>query len=132
MSGTPNLAVVLLIGVVYCGSRILVDKFALLAYPWCDHPTKCYDFAEELAGSVDQNVDPCDNLYEHVCARWTQRYPAFQRHIDFLQSRTTTFLLQQLERAAPQHQSLAVRRIVSGYQACRGAFTDQREDAQVR
>ncbi|XP_050047575.2 neprilysin-1-like [Dermacentor andersoni] len=131
MSAAPNPAVVLLIGFVYCGSRILVDQLALLAYPWCDHPTKCYDYAEELAASMDHSVDPCDNLYEHVCAHWSRRYPAFPGQFHFLKIRATVFVLQQLERAAPQHPSLAVRRAVTGYQACRGAFDNQREDAQV-
>ncbi|XP_065295122.1 endothelin-converting enzyme 2-like [Dermacentor albipictus] len=131
ISAAPNPAVVLLIGFVCCGSRILVDQLALLAYPWCDHPTKCYDYAEELAASVDPSVDPCDNLYEHVCAHWSRRYPAFPGQFHLLQTRAAVFVLRQLERAAPQHPSLAVRRTVSGYQACRGAFDDQREDAQV-
>ncbi|XP_075529890.1 neprilysin-1-like [Dermacentor variabilis] len=66
MSAAPNVAVVLLIGILYCAGRLLVDRLALLAYPWCDHPLMCYDYAEELAASVDKSVDPCDNLYEHV------------------------------------------------------------------
>ncbi|XP_070384206.1 endothelin-converting enzyme homolog isoform X2 [Dermacentor albipictus] len=131
MSAAPNVAVVLLIGILYCGGRLLVDRLASLAYPWCDHPLMCYDYAEELAASVDKSVDPCDNLYEHVCARWPRRYPAFNNSFAFLQVRTLTFLLHQLEHPGFEHESLAVRRIVTGYQACVLAFTEHREDIQV-
>ncbi|XP_054917034.1 neprilysin-1-like [Dermacentor andersoni] len=131
MSAAPNVAVVLLIGILYCAGRLLVDRLALLAYPWCDHQLMCYDYAEELAASVDKSVDPCDNLYEHVCAHWPRRYPAFNSNFAFLQARTLTFLLHQLEHPGFEHESLAVRRIVTGYQACVLAFTEHREDIQV-
>ncbi|KAH6924480.1 hypothetical protein HPB50_018943 [Hyalomma asiaticum] len=131
MSGTPNTAVVLLVGAACYGSRVLLDRFALWAYPWCDHPTQCYDYVQELDASLDRSVDPCDNLYEHVCAHWPRRYPAFLNNLHLVQLRTTSFLLHELERPAPQHPSLAVRQVVSAYQACRKAFDEQREDIQV-
>ncbi|XP_049511254.1 neprilysin-1 [Dermacentor silvarum] len=110
---------------------ILVDKLALQAYPWCDHPTKCSDYAEDLAASLDRSVDPCDNLYGHVCAHYAQRYPAFESHFHLLEARSTSFLLHELDRSAPEHPSAAVRRVVSGYQACVLAFKEHREDVQV-
>ncbi|KAH7939959.1 endothelin-converting enzyme 2 [Rhipicephalus sanguineus] len=131
MSSTPNTAAVLLVGAAYYGSRILVDWLALWAYPWCDHPIKCFDYVRELEASLDRSVDPCDNFYEHVCAHWSRRYPAFANYLHLLQARTMSFLLHELERPAPQHRSKAVRQVVSGYQACRKAFTKLREDIQV-
>ncbi|KAL1414181.1 hypothetical protein MTO96_007660 [Rhipicephalus appendiculatus] len=122
---------VLLVGAAYYGSRILVNWLALWAYPWCDHPTKCFDYVRELDASLDRSVDPCENLYEHVCAHWSRRYAAFGNNLHLLQGRTTSFLLHELERPAPQHQSKAVRQVVSGYQACRKAFSERREDVQV-
>ncbi|KAH7986369.1 hypothetical protein HPB52_025026 [Rhipicephalus sanguineus] len=38
--------------------------------PYCDHPKKCFNYAEELAASVDRRINPCDNMYEHVCGKW--------------------------------------------------------------
>ncbi|XP_065295081.1 neprilysin-1-like [Dermacentor albipictus] len=131
MSTSPKVVVALLIGVLYGAGWVLVDRLALLAYPWCDHPLKCYDYAQELAASVDKSVDPCDNLYEYVCAEWPRRYPAHENHFALLGARTKTFLLQQLEHPGSDHESLAVRRTVTGYQSCVSAFRESREDIQV-
>nr|XP_037273385.1 endothelin-converting enzyme homolog [Rhipicephalus microplus] len=131
MSGSPNLAAVLLVSAACYASRILVDWLALWAYPWCDHPTKCFDYVQELDASLDRSVDPCDNFYEHVCAHWSRRYAAFTSNLHLLHARTMSFFLHELERPAPQHQSKAVKQVVSGYQACRKAFNELREDVQV-
>ncbi|KAL3201645.1 hypothetical protein MRX96_042894 [Rhipicephalus microplus] len=73
MSGSPNPAAVLLVSAACYAGRILVDWLALWAYPWCDHPTKCFDYVQELDASLDRSVDPCDNFYEHVCAHWSRQ-----------------------------------------------------------
>ncbi|XP_054918507.1 neprilysin-1-like [Dermacentor andersoni] len=131
MSTSPKVVVVLLIGVLYGAGWVLLDRLTLLAYPWCDHPLKCYDYAQELAASVDKSVDPCDNLYEYVCAQWPRRYPAHEHHFELVGARTKAFLLHQLEHPGFDNESLAVRRTVAGYRACVSAFRERREDIQV-
>ncbi|KAL3218856.1 hypothetical protein MRX96_031384 [Rhipicephalus microplus] len=131
MLGSPNPAAVLLVSAACYAGRILVDWLALWAYPWCDHPTKCFDYVQELDASLDRSVDPCDNFYEHVWAHWSRRYAAFTSNLHLLHARTISFFLHELERPAPQHQSKAVKQVVSGYQACRKAFNELREDVQV-
>ncbi|XP_054934029.1 neprilysin-1-like [Dermacentor andersoni] len=87
MSTGPNIAIGLHVGITCCGSRILVNELALLAYPWCDHTKKCYDYAEELTASLERSVDPCDNLYKHMCAHWVWWCPDYYKNLLLVQHR---------------------------------------------
>ncbi|XP_075532219.1 uncharacterized protein LOC142564904 [Dermacentor variabilis] len=70
-------------------------------------------------------------MYEYVCAQWPRRYPAHEHHFALLGARTKAFLLHQLEHPGFDHESLDVRRTVTGYQTCVSAFRESREDIQV-
>ncbi|XP_075529912.1 uncharacterized protein LOC142563244 [Dermacentor variabilis] len=133
--GARRLTRVAAVGVAYGVSWLLVDVLSLLAYPYCDHPTKCFDYEEELAASVDPGVDPCDNFYEHVCGNWDRMHPVLEtsgpgQHL-VLQRRVSALVLNELERSPPKHQVKAVRRSVSAYQRCLNVFVERRDDTKV-
>ncbi|XP_037580472.1 endothelin-converting enzyme homolog [Dermacentor silvarum] len=133
--GVLRLKMVTAFGIVYGVGWFLVDVVCLLAYPYCDHPTKCFDYEKELAASVDPTVDPCDNLYEHVCGNWDRLYPTRgkQRGGQFgvLQSRVYVFALNELEQTPPEHPVKAVRRSVSAYQSCLNVFAEKTDHTNV-
>ncbi|XP_065303849.2 endothelin-converting enzyme homolog [Dermacentor albipictus] len=133
--GARKLTRVAALGVAYGVGWLLVDVLSLLAYPYCDHPTKCFDYEEELAASVDPAVDPCDNFYEHVCGNWDRMHPvpgtSGPGQLLVLQSRVYGFVLNELERSPPKHQVKAVRRSVSAYQRCLNVFEERRDHTKV-
>ncbi|KAL1444812.1 hypothetical protein MTO96_045392, partial [Rhipicephalus appendiculatus] len=56
----------------------LITFAASACFPHCDDPVGCFDLGSELHGSRDADVDPCDDMFEHVCGRWTSMYPEQQ------------------------------------------------------
>ncbi|XP_075532330.1 endothelin-converting enzyme homolog [Dermacentor variabilis] len=133
--GDLSLTIVAVFGVSYGVIWLLVDVLSLLAYPYCDHPTKCFDYEEELAASMNPDVDPCDNFYEHVCGNWDRVHPVPGKsgpgQLLVLQRRVFAFVLNELERSPPKHQVKAVRRSVSAYQRCLNVFVERRDDTKV-
>ncbi|XP_050046627.1 endothelin-converting enzyme homolog [Dermacentor andersoni] len=130
-----NLKVVFALGILYGAGRYLIEERTLLAFPDCEHPTKCFDYAEELAASIDPREDPCDNLYDHVCGKWDRLHPAFTpgswNQAKLLQVRAREFLLGQLEQSPHGHPVVAVRRSVTAFQICREVYTEWRNDTKV-
>ncbi|KAK8764139.1 hypothetical protein V5799_033254 [Amblyomma americanum] len=123
---------VIFLGVLYCASKYALRYVARTVFPWCDHPTRCFQFAEELASNVDRDVDPCENLFEHVCGRWDRNYPK-QGHagqFKLLQTRVLTSIMRALERP-PTHSLPGVRKTVLAYQYCRKVFEEQRDDTKL-
>ncbi|KAH7933209.1 hypothetical protein HPB49_010347 [Dermacentor silvarum] len=133
--GVLSLKIVLAFGIMYGISWYLVDQLSLLAYPYCDHPTKCFDYEKELAASVDPSVDPCDNLYDHVCGKWDRLHPdrgdEGGGQLGVLQHRMEVFVLNELERSPPEHPVKAVRRSVSAYQRCLNVFVEKTDHTKV-
>ncbi|XP_077540899.1 endothelin-converting enzyme-like 1 [Haemaphysalis longicornis] len=112
----------------------LLQKVTRLAVPWCDHPTQCFDYEQELRSSVDRSVDPCDNLFEHVCGRWELSHPSMSNgQLSLLQARMSAFLYRRLEQRPPAQfsDSVAVRKVVQSYQSCHDVYQERRDDIQV-
>ncbi|XP_075529908.1 endothelin-converting enzyme homolog [Dermacentor variabilis] len=130
-----NVKVVFALGILYGAGRYLIEEWALLAFPDCEHPTKCFDYAEELAASIDPREDPCDNLYDHVCGKWDRLHPSSStgswNQAKLLEVRAREFLLGQLEQSPPEHPVVAVRRSVTAFQICREVYTERRNDTKV-
>ncbi|KAH9381226.1 hypothetical protein HPB48_014463 [Haemaphysalis longicornis] len=125
---------VLVLGLIYGGVMYLLQKVTRLAVPWCDHPTQCFDYEQELLSSVDRSVDPCDNLFEHVCGRWELSHPSMSNgQLSLLQARMSAFLYRRLEQRPPAHfsDSVAVRKVVQSYQRCHDVYQERRDDIQV-
>lgn len=131
--GALNPLAVTVMGVVYGVLKYLAEEAALAAFPWCDHPTRCFNFADELAASLSRDVDPCDNLFEHVCAKWDRNHPLQPSgQFSVLQGRVSVLLFGVLERpAGASLRPAAVRRSVLAYQACRAVHDQRRNDAKV-
>ncbi|KAH8028073.1 hypothetical protein HPB51_012659 [Rhipicephalus microplus] len=92
--------------------------FAASAYfPHCDDPVRCFDLASELHGSRDVDVDPCDDLFEHVCGRWTSMYPEQQDLFEILNNRLRVSLLEHVERVTADSNS-AVDKVAAAITAC--------------
>ncbi|KAK8763381.1 hypothetical protein V5799_034009 [Amblyomma americanum] len=132
MKTTPEIHLVILLGLLYAGMWYIVDQASLMAFPWCDHPTHCFDYTEELAASVDSSVDPCDNLFEHVCGRWDRNHPIPFGSSQFflLQQRLLNVILRTLERP-PLHPLPVVRTSVLAFQSCLSVYKERRDDTKV-
>ncbi|XP_070385502.1 endothelin-converting enzyme 1-like [Dermacentor albipictus] len=131
-TGVLNFTFVIVLGIFYGCLRYLVQWAAFLAYPRCDHPTRCFNYTEELAASIDRRVDPCDNLYEHVCASWDRVHPAMPSgQFSLLQGRISAFTLELLELPAASLKPDSVRRSVVAYQTCRNVYDQKRDDIKI-
>ncbi|KAL3192341.1 hypothetical protein MRX96_059152 [Rhipicephalus microplus] len=130
-----NLNVVLGLGILYGVVWFLVIQLSQLAFPFCDHPKKCFDYAEELAASVDARINPCDNMYEHVCGKWDRLHPYPSQgaggQFRVLQYRVLWFLFNKLEQSPPKHPVAAVRTSVSAFQTCTNVYEEGRDDVKI-
>ncbi|KAH7981904.1 hypothetical protein HPB52_001752 [Rhipicephalus sanguineus] len=130
--GVLSPTLVIGIAILYGCLKYLVERATFLAYPWCDHPTRCFNYAEELLASLDRGVEPCDNLYEHVCARWDRLHPAMASgQFSLLQGRISAFTFGLLEQSPRTLKSDSVRKSVIAYQFCRKVHDQQRDDLKV-
>ncbi|XP_075529910.1 endothelin-converting enzyme homolog [Dermacentor variabilis] len=130
-----NMKIVFVLGILFGAGRLLVDKLSRLAFPYCDHPTKCFDYAQELAASVDPRVDPCDSLYDHVCGKWGRQRPFIDAgdwdQFSLLKFRVLSFVLGELDRSPPEHPVLSVRRSLTALHSCQTVYSESREDTKV-
>ncbi|KAL1477873.1 hypothetical protein MTO96_035411 [Rhipicephalus appendiculatus] len=130
-----NFKVVTGLGILYGVTWFIVIQLSQLAFPYCDHPKKCFDYAQELADSVDARINPCDNMYEHVCGRWDRLHPfpipGAGGQFRVLQYRVLSFLFSKLEQSPPKHPILAVRTSVSAFQTCMNVYEEGRDDTKI-
>ncbi|KAH9366792.1 hypothetical protein HPB48_021597 [Haemaphysalis longicornis] len=111
-----------------------MDEVAVALYPRCDHPTRCYDYAQELAATLDRDVDPCENFYAHVCGHWERRHPGLILPVNqfaLLQVRMTAIIFDVLEHPPDPSLPDSVQRSVIGFQVCREVEKSQRDDLKV-
>ncbi|XP_075737465.1 endothelin-converting enzyme 2-like [Rhipicephalus microplus] len=128
--GVLNPTLVIGLAIIYGCVKYLVERAAFLAYPWCDHPTLCFNYSDELLASLDRSVDPCENLYEHVCGRWDRLHPA-SGQFSLLQARISAFTFGLLEQSPHTLNSDSVRKSVIAFQACRKVHDEHRDDLKV-
>ncbi|KAH9364933.1 hypothetical protein HPB48_017972 [Haemaphysalis longicornis] len=81
-----------LAALVFCLLLLLVDVIIDASFPYCDHPVNCFDLSAELRGSTEASVDPCEDMYEHVCGQWAEQYPGVPHQFALLNHRLRTEL----------------------------------------
>lgn len=119
-----RVVVIPLLSLIFSCFKLAIDMWFDSMYPWCDHPVTCFDFVTELAESVDRDVDPCHNLYDHVCGFWRSNHPKAVSQLSLLNERTYLQLLTILEDSASD-QKTVLQKTLAAYHACRAVFTDE-------
>ncbi|KAH6943978.1 hypothetical protein HPB50_001087 [Hyalomma asiaticum] len=112
---------------VYCALRMSFIWLTDWLFPWCDHPSHCFDFGRELAASVNLRVDPCDNFYDHVCGFWNGSHGGSRNQFEILASRTRLLLFEELEKSPHSFSFKAGSRVTAGYQRCLAVAADKQE-----
>ncbi|KAH7941563.1 hypothetical protein HPB49_014899 [Dermacentor silvarum] len=97
---------------------LLFITFAASAYfPHCDNPVDCFDLNRELQRSRLVDVDPCEDMFEHVCGRWTSVYPEQQNLFEILNNRLRVSLLENVDQVTTDS-SNAVDKAAAAMTAC--------------
>ncbi|KAH7984198.1 hypothetical protein HPB52_017924 [Rhipicephalus sanguineus] len=125
MSSRPT--VQLALSCAYCALRLSFIWLTDRLFPWCDHPSHCFDFTRELAASVNHRVDPCENFYDHVCGFWNFTHGASRNQFELLASRTRLLLFEELEKSPSSFSFTSASRVTTGYQRCL-AVTAEKQD----
>ncbi|KAK8780101.1 hypothetical protein V5799_018558 [Amblyomma americanum] len=73
---------------------LLVESTSSAYFQHCDNPVSCFDLDTELQRSRHVDVDPCRNMFGHVCGRWTSMYPGRQDQFELLNQRLIMSLLE--------------------------------------
>ncbi|KAH8036222.1 hypothetical protein HPB51_020893 [Rhipicephalus microplus] len=58
--------------------------------PPCREP-RCFEYAREMALSVDPGTDPCDDFFSHVCGNFEDLYPRYSSLLSVLGTRVTQY-----------------------------------------
>ncbi|KAH7941672.1 hypothetical protein HPB49_015986 [Dermacentor silvarum] len=86
----------------YCALIIAIGVVADSSFPYCEHPIKCFDLGRELEASIDASVDPCSDMYDHVCGRWSEQYPGKRHQFALLNERLRFVLFRAAEESRDQ------------------------------
>ncbi|KAK8774480.1 hypothetical protein V5799_010985 [Amblyomma americanum] len=73
---------------------LLAESAANAFFEYCDTTVSCFDRDTELQVSRLVDVDPCQNMFGHVCGRWESMYPGQQDQFDVLNTRLRMSLLE--------------------------------------
>ncbi|KAL1484101.1 hypothetical protein MTO96_000248 [Rhipicephalus appendiculatus] len=84
---------------VYCALIVAIGVIADRSFPYCEHPINCFDLARELEASMDTSVDPCSDMYGHVCGRWSDQYPGKRHQFALLNERLRFVLFRAAEQS---------------------------------
>ncbi|KAL3246157.1 hypothetical protein MRX96_057893 [Rhipicephalus microplus] len=123
----PRASIQVALSCAYCALRMFFLWLTDRIFPWCDHPSLCFDFTRELAGSVDYRVDPCENFYDHVCGFWNFTHGASRNQFELLSSRTRLLLFEELEKSPASFSFTSASRVTAAYQRCL-AVTGEKQD----
>ncbi|XP_075530515.1 neprilysin-11-like [Dermacentor variabilis] len=124
---SSRLPIQLALSCVYCALRMSFIWLTDRLFPWCDHPSHCFDFSAELAASVNRRVDPCDNFYDHVCGFWNGSHGGTRDQFELLASRTRLLLFQELEKSPSSFSFTSGSRVTAGYQRCLAVMAEKQE-----
>ncbi|KAL1475518.1 hypothetical protein MTO96_037227, partial [Rhipicephalus appendiculatus] len=58
--------------------------------PPCREP-RCFEYAREMALSVDPGTDPCDDFFSHVCGNFEDLYPHYSSLLSVLGTRVAEY-----------------------------------------
>lgn len=120
--------IVLCSSVGYCGFLVALNSLAELAFPGCFHPVKCFSFETELQNSVDEDYEPCDDLYNHVCSKWKYNFPSSGSQFGVLNERTKYTLFELLEKTRSRTSS-PLDKVALGYQQCINVLTNEEDNS---
>lgn len=101
---------------VFCILLSTIIVLANVIFPHCYHPVRCFNLTRELTGTIMSHVDPCDNIYDYVCGRWTELYPNYKHQFQVLQERLMVALLKNMDR--PLDPNSAVDKMGIALMAC--------------
>ncbi|XP_037561258.1 neprilysin-1 [Dermacentor silvarum] len=124
---SSRLPIQLALSCVYCALRMSFIWLTDWLFPWCDHPSHCFDFSAELAASVNRRVDPCDNFYDHVCGFWNGSHGGTRNQFELLASRTRLLLFEELEKSPSSFSFTSGSRVTAGYQRCLAVMAEKQE-----
>ncbi|KAH6925748.1 hypothetical protein HPB50_009708 [Hyalomma asiaticum] len=103
--------------VAFAAGMFFITFAASAYFPHCDKPVGCFDLGRELRQSRLVDVDPCDDMFEHVCGRWTSVYPEQQDLFQILENRLRVSLLERADQATAGSDS-AVDKAAVAITAC--------------
>ncbi|XP_075556159.1 endothelin-converting enzyme 1-like [Dermacentor variabilis] len=96
---------------------LFITVAASAYFPHCDNPVSCFDLNSELQRSRLVDVDPCDDMFEHVCGRWTSVYPEQQDLFEVLNNRLRVSLLENIDQVNADSRD-AVDKAAAAMTAC--------------
>ncbi|XP_050036635.3 endothelin-converting enzyme homolog [Dermacentor andersoni] len=86
----------------FCALIVAISVVADSSFPHCEHPITCFNLTHELEASIDASVDPCSDMYDHVCGRWSEQYPGKRHQFALLNERLRFVLFRAVEESRDQ------------------------------
>ncbi|XP_077507523.1 neprilysin-like [Amblyomma americanum] len=84
---------------------LIVESAASAYFQYCDVPVDCFKLDKELERSRYVEVDPCHDMFAHVCGRWTSMYPDQPDQFEVLNNRLRISLLENIDEASTSSSS---------------------------